>query len=123
MTGPVSYEAFRRRFDADEEREAAGASFVTERELEAALDVVGWRAAGRDTAAVAGLLAMIFRACATGHRRLDLLHEDVADLLRHYARGPDGSLPPVAALAPVARDVVRRYVTSGARTVAGDATV
>lgn len=52
---------------------------------------------------------MMIRACVRGHRQLDTLRRNVAEVLRRYSHPLDGSGTSVAAWAPFAAQVVERY--------------
>ncbi|HYD51233.1 MAG TPA: hypothetical protein VEA99_01350 [Gemmatimonadaceae bacterium] len=107
---PLTFEALRVRFEADEMARRAGDVEGGDARLARALRAVGWSGTELTEAEeVAEMLASVVDACVTGHRDLATLYRDVADVLRHAGPLLDGSLPPVAAYLPAAEEVVARY--------------
>lgn len=99
------------RYELDEPPGAgAVVAGAAARRLAGILDSLGWRSASDAPAAeVAPEIAMMIRSCVRGHRQLDALRRNVAELLRRYSHALDGSGTAVAAWTPFATQLLDRY--------------
>jgi hypothetical protein len=101
----LTYSALRDRYLHD--RAAGGATPP----LSAALAAIGWHSVGEPTSdELADYVVELLDACISDHHDPDRLVADIARLLRDAGPLLDGGLPPVAAYAPAAREMLERYV-------------
>jgi hypothetical protein len=106
-----SYEALRTRFDEHRGATFAGHPGRDDAALYAALEAIGWRAAGEDALAlVASLGTTIIDACVYGHHDVSAAARDLADLMRHYAPRHSDFLAPLEDFIPAAQEVLHLYV-------------
>lgn len=99
------------RYDLDEPAGSASpTSGAAARRVAGILDSLGWQSASDAPAtAVAPEIALMIRACVRGHRQVDTLRRNVAEVLRRYSHALDGSGTSVAAWAPFAAQLLDRY--------------
>jgi hypothetical protein len=106
-----SYDALRARFDQHLAAASAGHPGQNDAVLAAALQAIGWRAAGEDAVElVASFATEIVDACAYGHRSVSTAARDLADLMRQYAPRHSDFLAPIEDFIPAAQEVLRLYV-------------
>lgn len=120
----LTVEALTARYDADEPIAAGVATTgAAARRLAALLDSLGWQSASDAPAtAVSPEIASMIRACVRGHRQLDTLRRNIAELLRRYSHPLDGSGTSVAAWAPFASQLLDRYAGAPPARAASAAT-
>ena len=116
MSSLPTYEALQARYAQHEAAAFSRAADEGEAALAAALEAIGWRAAGEDAVEeVAAQALLIVGACVNGHRDPRVAARDLADLMRHYAPRHSDFLAPAAEFLPAAEEVLRRYAAGAPR--------
>lgn len=106
----ADFAALKARYDADRAAERGGRREVVEARLVLALEAIGWRSAGGESAEeVAPLAAHVLDACVHGHQDPRRAARELAELLRSSAAALDGGGAHVTAFIPAAEDILRRY--------------
>ncbi|MBA3889018.1 MAG: hypothetical protein H0X64_00655 [Gemmatimonadaceae bacterium] len=107
----LTIETLTARYDLDEPATAGSvAAGAAARRIAGILDSLGWQSASdAPAAAVAPEVAMMVRACVRGHRQLDTVRRNVAELLRRHSHPLDGSGTSVAGWTPFAAQLLDRY--------------